>query len=89
MSLVHICVLLCVLGASSGGMVDYLTGYDELSSKVDGIHESAQKHIDALYKRIEALEEKMENLKSGMYCISSLRFISNTAVVPVTQQLYQ
>ena len=76
MSLAHVCVLLCVLGASSGGMVDYLTGYDELSSKVDGIHESAQKHIDALYKRIEALEEKMENFKSGMYCISCLSFTS-------------
>ena len=62
MNLVHICVLLCVLGPSSGGMMDYLTGYDELSSKVDGIHESAQKHIDVLYKRIEALEEKMKKM---------------------------
>ena len=67
MSLVHICVLFVCLEQTVVELVDYLSGYDELSSKVDGIQKSDQKYIDALYKRMEAVEGKMENLKS---CIS-------------------
>ena len=65
MSLSKFCFLLSLLAVSRAGVVDYLTGYDDLSSKVDKVQESTQKHIDALYKRIKSLEEKMGTFGSG------------------------